>query len=73
MSQFLVIVISVLVPTTVVICVFLLLRTLMLWYWKVDSIIGTQYTTNKLLAEQNTLLAENNAILTRFVDDFMNK
>ena len=43
-----------------VICVllFLALRQVMLWYWKVDTIIKNQELTNKLLSSNNALLNE---------------
>ncbi len=36
--------------------VFLLLRSIMLWYWKVDIIVKNQEIQNKLLKNQNELL-----------------
>jgi Tfp pilus assembly protein PilN len=55
------------------IIVFLFLREILLWYWKVNAIIDNQNKTNQLLEKQNELLEENTATLQQFVDDFMNK
>lgn len=40
------------------IVLFVALRQLMLWYWKVDTIIKNQELTNKLLSNNNALLNE---------------
>lgn len=40
------------------ILLFLALRQVMLWYWKVDTIIKNQELTNQLLSSNNTLLNE---------------
>lgn len=55
------------------IIVFLLIREVLAWYWKINERISNQRTTNELLQEQNELLKANNEILTKFVEDFMNK
>lgn len=55
------------------IIVFLLLREIVLWYWKVNTIINNQTKTNQLLEEQNELLKQNTTTLQAFVDDFTNK
>lgn len=40
------------------ILLFLALREVMLWYWKVDTIIKNQEINNKLLSNNNALLNE---------------
>ena len=40
------------------ILLFLALRQVMLWYWKVDTIIKNQELTNQLLSNNNALLNE---------------
>ena len=38
--------------------IFLVLRQVMIWYWKIDHIIKNQETTNTLLSQNNALLNE---------------
>lgn len=45
------------------IALFLVLRQLVLWYWKVDVIIRNQEVTNKLLTNSNSLLKEQIALM----------
>jgi len=40
------------------ILILLALRSIMLWYWKVDTMLKNQETTNKLLKNNNDLLNE---------------
>ena len=37
---------------------FFLLRSIMLWYWKIDDIVSNQNHQNKLIYEQNQLLRQ---------------
>lgn len=53
--------------------VFILIREIMLWYWKITTIVKNQNYGNQLLEKQNKLLEENTIILKQFVDDFSNK
>lgn len=53
--------------------VFLLIREFFTWYWKMNEISAKQSLTNELLKKQNDLIAENNATLRKFVEEFMNK
>lgn len=46
--------------------VFLLIREVVTWYWKINEITDNQRKTNELLREQNELLRD-------FVEDFTNK
>jgi cell division protein FtsB len=52
---------------------FLIIRELVLWYWRINESIATQKKTNELLEEQNNLIKQNNSIMKQFVDDFTNK
>lgn len=45
------------------ILLFLALRQVVLWYWKVDTIIKNQELTNQLLSSNNSLLNEQIAIM----------
>lgn len=49
----------------IVVCflLFLALREVVLWYWKVDTIIKNQEVTNKLLHHNNALLNEQIAFM----------
>ena len=38
--------------------VFLILRSVMLWYWKIDTMVTNQEAQNKLMAEQRDLLEQ---------------
>lgn len=53
--------------------VFLMIREFFTWYWKINEISAKQSATNELLKQQNELIAANNELLEKFVDDFTNK
>lgn len=42
----------------ITICFFLLIRALVLWYWKITTIVENQQKQNKLLSEILTALKE---------------
>lgn len=54
-----------LIGVLIVICIllFLALRQVMLWYWKIEAIIKNQEITNKLLSNNNVLLNEQVSIM----------
>jgi large-conductance mechanosensitive channel len=52
--------------------VFLLIRSIVLWYWKVDVIVRNQQDQTSLLQTQNQLLKEQNTILKEFKDQMKN-
>ena len=66
-------ILPIIVALGIFIIALLLLREIVLWYWRVNTIINNQNKTNQLLEEQNELLEENTIILQKFVDDFTNK
>lgn len=40
------------------IIVFFVMRSVMLWYWKIDEILSNQSLQNRLINDQNQLLRE---------------
>ena len=48
--------------------VFLILRSMMLWYWKVDDILENQFLANKLLKSNNDLLKEQVTLLRQQIE-----
>lgn len=47
------------------IMLFLVLRQVMLWYWKVETIIRNQDVANRLLDVNNSLLKEQIALMKK--------
>jgi hypothetical protein len=50
----------------VLIGIFLLIRTLVLWYWKVDVIVKNQEQQINLLMMQNELLMQQTKVIAEF-------
>ncbi|HTH83417.1 MAG TPA: hypothetical protein VL490_10805 [Mucilaginibacter sp.] len=48
--------------------VFLLIRSIMLWYWKVDVIVNNQIEQNRLLSVQVNLQEKQNKLLKQLID-----
>jgi uncharacterized membrane protein YjgN (DUF898 family) len=44
--------------------IFILIRTILLWYWKVDVIVNNQAQQTMLIQQQTQLLERQNQILT---------
>ncbi len=54
------------------ILVFFLVRSILLWYWKVDVIVKNQETQTDLLQRQNTLIQEQTNLLKALKDQMGN-
>jgi len=50
--------ITVIIVIAFCVLLFVVLRQVMLWYWKIDIIVKNQEMTNQLLANNNALLNE---------------
>lgn len=50
--------ITVIILIAFCVLLFVVLRQVMLWYWKIDIIVKNQEMTNQLLANNNALLNE---------------
>lgn len=57
--------IGILIGAVICVLIFLALRQVVLWYWKVEDIIKNQELTNKLLSNNNALLNEQILIMKR--------
>lgn len=52
--------VSFLIALAIMLGIFLLLRAVVLWYWKVDTIVKNQEETNRLLRSINATLERQN-------------
>lgn len=55
-----------LVGVAICLGIFLLIRSIMLWYWKIDIIVTTQTQQNAYLQKLVQLIAEQNKLLSEF-------
>ncbi|WP_152439724.1 hypothetical protein [Arcticibacter svalbardensis] len=55
-------VIGILIGLALCVGLFLVLRSLMLWYWKIDSIVRNQEMTNEILKSISKSIEEGNKI-----------
>jgi len=46
--------------------IFLIIRSIMLWYWKIDVIVKNQEEQTMLLMQQNELLNRQNNLIAEF-------
>jgi uncharacterized protein YpmB len=46
--------------------IFLIIRSIMLWYWKIDVIVKNQEEQTMLLMQQNELLRTQNDLIAEF-------
>ncbi|MDR6943024.1 hypothetical protein [Mucilaginibacter pocheonensis] len=60
-------IITILIVFGIAIVIFLVIRSLMLWYWKVDVVLNNQEAQTSLLQKQNNLIQEQNELLKLFI------
>ncbi len=70
MIEYRTIIIVLIITFVVLLIIALVIREVMLWYWRINLIIRNQERTNELLEVQNSILLSNQVLTTKVNSDY---